>query len=404
MDNGRVLEEDFNGLASAQPSLPARWYLDPVHHARELKQIWARNWVYLCRAESLSAPRAFRTFDVAGQPDLLVRDEAGELKGFLNTCRHRGSILCTEREGVLARPLITCPYHQWAYDLTGRLRATGAMRPVAGFDRADHPLLSVGVAEWGGFVFVNLDPEAVPFDELYGAETAHVANWPLSELRVGHTYSKVLNCNWKIFWENFNECLHCPNIHPELCELVPIYGRAIMARRDDPEWQAHAGEQAPHVSGALREGAESWSMDGSAQGRLPGLIDADLVIGHSYVTLLPSVFIAHHADYVRAVRIRPLSVDRMELSAEWLFHPDLASKPGFDMERITRFAELVMDQDGRASELNQAGLIAERYEHGVLMQEEYEVFLFQDWIRGQLGEPQLGPSAASRASRRAPDR
>ncbi|QGX96819.1 aromatic ring-hydroxylating dioxygenase subunit alpha [Roseovarius faecimaris] len=401
MAEGSVLETNFNGLASAQPSLPAEWYYDPAHYARELSQIWGRNWVYLCRAESLEGPQSFRTFDVAGQPVLLLRDGEGRLKGFFNTCRHRGSILCTQAEGTLAKPLITCPYHQWVYDLTGRLRATGPMRPVAGFDRADHPLLEVSVAEWGGFVFVNLDRDAPGFESLYGAETAYVAHWPLEEMRVGHRYSKRLKCNWKIFWENFNECLHCPNIHPELSALVPIYGRAIMARRDDPDWQAHAEDDAPHLSGGLRDGAETWSMDGTAQGRLPGLTDEDVASGQRYVTVTPSVFVAHHADYVRSVQITPVSPEEMDLTSEWLFHPDTLAQPDFDMARITDFATLVLDQDGAASELNQAGLRAGAFTRGVLMQEEYEVFLFQDWIRQQLGEPMLGSGAASRASRRA---
>lgn len=401
MDDQPVLETRFNGLTHAVPSLPASWYLDPDHHAREMREIWGHTWVYLCRAEELEGPRAFRRFDVAGQPILLLRDGDGVLKGFFNTCRHRGSVLCPQAAGVLKKDLITCPYHQWAYDLTGRLRATGPMRPVDGFDRDDHPLLPVAVAEWGGFVFANLDAEAEPFEALYGAETAYVANWPLEDLRIGHRFSKQLDCNWKIFWENYNECLHCPNIHPELCELVPIYGRAIMARRDDPEWEAHANDDAPHVSGGLRTGAETWSMDGAAQGRLPGLSDDDVASGQRYVTVMPSVFIAHHADYVRTVRITPMAPDRMEISSEWLFHPEMMAQPGFDMTRITDFATLVMEQDGAACELNQAGLGARAFTQGVLMQEEYEVFLFHEWIRRQLGEPRLSDGAApSRASRR----
>ncbi|SPH17265.1 Anthranilate 1,2-dioxygenase large subunit [Defluviimonas aquaemixtae] len=401
MNDGPVLKSGFNGLTRAQPALPASWYIDPAHHDREMAQIWGRNWVYLCRAETLAGPRAFRTFDIAGQPVLIVRDAGDALKGFFNTCRHRGSILCTQAEGTLKKELITCPYHQWTYDLKGRLRATGPMRPVVGFERADHPLLPIAVAEWGGFVFVNLDPKAAAFETLYGAETTYVANWPLAEMRVGHTYSKSLNCNWKIFWENFNECLHCPNIHPELCDLVPIYGRAIMARRDDPDWQAHADDMAPHVSGGLRDGAETWSMDGAAQGTLPGLTEDDLVPGQRYVTVTPSCFFAHHRDHVRAVRITPTGPETMELSAEWLFHPDLLAQPGFDLARITDFGTLVMEQDGAACALNQAGLRARPFGHGVLMQEEYEVFLFQDWVRGRLGEPMRGQGAASRASRRA---
>ena len=400
MDDYPVLETGFNGLSRAMPALPASWYLDPAHHAREMSQIWTRNWVYLCRADTLEGPKAFRTFTVADQPILLLRDADNMLRGFFNTCRHRGSILCQEASGTLNKPLITCPYHQWAYDLTGRLRATGPMRPVDGFDRADHPLLPVSVAEWGGFVFVNLDPDAEAFETLYGAETAYVGNWPLKDLKVGHRYSKRMACNWKIFWENYNECLHCPNIHPELSALVPIYGRAIMARRDDPEWAHTASETVSHISGGLREGASSWSMDGSSQGRLPGLTGDDLDTGQRYVTVMPSVFIAHHADYVRSVQITPISATETQITAEWLFHPDMMSQPGFDMGKIVDFGILVMDQDAGASEINQAGLRSQAFEHGVLMQEEYEVFLFQDWIRGQLDEPKLGEGAPSRASRR----
>jgi len=401
MDDRPVLETGFNGLSRALPSLPSAWYTDPAHHAREIQAIWTRNWIYLCRAETLPEPRSFRTFEVAGQPLLVLRDRDGGLRAFFNTCRHRGSMLCRDASGTLARPMITCPYHQWVYDLTGRLRATGPMRPVPGFDRENYPLLSISLAEWGGFVFVNLDPEAKPFEQSHGAETAQVANWPLGELRVAHSYSKTLNCNWKVFWENFNECLHCPNIHPELCDLVPIYGRAIMARRDDPDWETHASDTAPHLSGTLRDGAESWTVDGAAQDILPGLTQEDVDSGQSYVTVMPSVFIAHHADYVRAVTITPLGPETMELSAEWLFHPETLARPDFDLERVTEFGTLVMEQDGAACETNQAGLRARAFEHGVLMQEEYEVFLFQDWVRAQLGEPRLGETPGSRASRRA---
>lgn len=400
MERKSVLESEFNGLTSAQPSLPAEWYFDSTHFARELDQIWTRNWVYLCRAETLANPCDFHRFDIAGQPVLLLRDEQGNLKGFLNTCRHRGSILCQEANGRLKKPLLVCPYHQWAYDLEGRLRATGPMRQIADFDRSDFPLFKISVAEWGGFVFANLDPEATAFEKLYGGETAFVSNWPLEDLRKGYTYSKVLKCNWKIFWENFNECLHCPNIHPELCDLVPIYGRAIMARRDDPEWQRDADNTAPHIGGGLKAGAESWSMDGTSQGRLPGLTDADVASGQRYVTITPSAFFAHHSDYVRSVKITPLTPETTEISAEWLFAPELLAQPDFDMSNITDFATLVLDQDGAACELNQEGLRARRFSQGVLMQEEYEVFLFQDWIREQLREPMIGATAQSRASRR----
>lgn len=400
MSEESALETRFNGLRAAQPSLPAAWYHDPAQHARELAAIWRRQWLYLCRAGELPEPGAFRTFTVAGRELMLLRDEAGVLRGYFNTCRHRGSVLCTAAAGRLERGRIVCPYHQWSYDLRGRLRATGRMRPVAGFDRAEHGLHPVAVAEWGGFVFASLaGDDATPFLERFGAELAPVANWPLADLVVGHRYRRTLRCNWKVFWENFNECLHCPNLHPELCELVPIYGRALMSRRDDPDWEAEAANPAPVFSGGLRQGAETWSRDGRAQGALAGLTEADRAAGQSYAVVLPSLFIAAHLDHVRAVRLLPLGPEETELSAEWLFDPEMLARPDFDLARITDLGALVMDQDGTACELNQRGLRSAA--RGVLMQEEYEVFLFHEWLRRQLGEPTLDGPARSRASRRA---
>ncbi|HUS54230.1 MAG TPA: aromatic ring-hydroxylating dioxygenase subunit alpha [Thermohalobaculum sp.] len=402
MASGGVMETRFNGLTAAQPALPASWYFDPVQYEREMRSIWQQNWVYLCRSDTLAGPKAFRTFTIAGQDLLLVRDEDDVLQGYFNTCRHRGSTLCTHASGTLERPLVVCPYHQWAYDLGGRLRATGPMRRVGGFDRTEFGLHRIAVAEWGGFVFANMAGDAAPpFIQQFGDELSLISPWPLANLVVGHRYRKTLNCNWKLFWENFNECLHCPGVHPELCELVPIYGRAIMARRDDPDWESPTRGDAPIFTGGLREGAETWSMDGRAQGMLPGLTDAERVPGQRYGMVLPSVFIAAYIDYVRLVRILPLGPDTMELSAEWLFDPEMLARPDFDMRRITDFGTLVMDQDGAACELNQGGLRSAAFKQGVLMQEEYEVFLFQDWIRGQLDEPTLGEPAPSRASRRA---
>ena len=402
MTDDRILEKGFNGLASAQPTLPASWYFDPAHFEREMRGIWHRNWIYLCRADSLSAAGEFRTFAIGGQEILVVRGEDAAAHGFFNTCRHRGSTLCTEETGRFDRR-ITCPYHQWAYGLDGRLLATGRMRQVAGFDRSGYGLHKVAIAQWGGCIFANLaGADAKPFDDVFGSELSFISSWPMESLVVGHRYSKELACNWKIFWENYNECLHCPNIHPELCELVPIYGRGIMARRDDPQWHEFAEDSTPLRSGRLREGAQTWSMDGSAQDELPGLTEEERASGQRYATLLPSIFIAAHVDYVRIVRLVPLAPEKTGLSAEWLFRPAMLERPDFDLARITDFATLVMEQDGMACELNQRGLKAAPYEQGVLMQEEYEVFLFQDWIRESLGEARLSPPPESRASRRRP--
>ncbi|MCB1472935.1 MAG: aromatic ring-hydroxylating dioxygenase subunit alpha [Rhodobiaceae bacterium] len=390
----------FNGLARAQASLPAAWYSDPDQYAREMAAIWTRSWLPFCRTGDLPDDGTYHAGELAGRNIVAVRKPGGDLAAFHNVCRHRGAEMCAAGSGRLQRPLLVCPYHAWAYDLAGRLVATGPARAVQGFDRARHPLLPVGIATWGGFIFINLaGGSQADFEAALGAELAPLANWPLDTLEVAHVDTREIACNWKVFWENFNECLHCPGIHPDLCDLVPIYGRGIMVREDDPDWRSHAGETAPRWSGALRDGAATWADGGLAQGQpLPGLSEADVARGHTYGVALPGIFVVGHVDYVRAVTVTPLGPQRMRLTATWFLPPGRRDEPGFDLERITRFAIRVLGEDAAACELNQRGLASAPFEAGTLMQEEYEVYAFHRWVRARLGE---GEAAGSRAGRRA---
>ena len=158
---------------------------------------------------------------------MVLRDTAGDLKAFHNTCRHRGSILCTKAAGKIAGKLLTCPYHQWAYAMDGRLIATSSHAEPVGFDKSDYGLFPVHLRIWRGGVFVCLDDTPPDMEKSFERGSDRIENWPMEDLVVAHSWTKVMACNWKIFWENFNEFLHCPNVHPELCELVPLYGRRV---------------------------------------------------------------------------------------------------------------------------------------------------------------------------------
>ena len=391
MSESKTFAPEFNGLTSSQRTLPYRYYYDEQQFRRELDAIWARNWIYLCRAETLAASGDYRVFEIAGREIILLRNEAGGLAAYFNSCRHRGSTLCRDESGRFRRGRITCPYHSWTYDLQGRLLATGTARAVSGFEREDFSLSGVAIAEWGGFVFANLQgAEARSFEAALGEELAPLANWPLAELRVGHRFSKTIACNWKLFWENFNECLHCPKVHPGLCQLVPIYRRGIMVRNDDPKWRERADSDDPKDTGRLRADAETWSPDGHAvTATFDGLTEAERERGHTYAVALPSLFIVGHVDYVRSVQITPLDSERMQIDAEWLLSPAALADPNLDLPKLASFAEQVMREDGEACETNHRGLRSAAEPQGVLMQEEYEVFAFQEWIRRELGETPL---------------
>jgi len=377
--------QPFNALTHAEATLPAAWYYDRDHHARELQQIWERSWIYVCRAEDLADPLTYRTIEIGTQNIVVLRDQDGSLKAFHNACRHRGSMLCQGREGRLSR-LIVCPYHQWSYAPDdGRLVKTSSFADPEGFEKSDYGLFRVAVADWRGCIFIHLNPEAV-FDPqiVFNRPPDNLANFPLEEMRIGHRWASEIACNWKTFWENFNECLHCPNIHPELVDLVPMFQRRIINPMDVPGWE-DLPEDGARTRGGMKDGAETWSSDASAQGRLiPELTEVDHARGHTYATALPSIFVAGYPDHIRIVRLRPLGPERTEISAEWLFPEATLEDPDYDRAKVVDFGILIMDQDAKACELNQQGLHARPFDKGVLMPEEYLLKRFQDWVRATL--------------------
>ncbi|TIS11703.1 MAG: aromatic ring-hydroxylating dioxygenase subunit alpha, partial [Mesorhizobium sp.] len=317
------------------------------------------------------------------QEVVVLRDEAGSLRAFHNTCRHRGSQLCLESEGRLKARLLTCPYHAWSYSLRGDLVRVPSKSLPEGFDKENYPLYRVALSVWRGFVFINLaeDPDGSG-EASFDSASRDLSNWPLETLVPGHRLTKVMNCNWKIFWENFNECLHCPGVHKDLSRLVPIYGRGLMARHDDPEWARYADNDAPEFSGGLRAGAETWSRDGRVHGPVfAGLTPAERAAGQTYATSLPSMFVVGHVDYVRTVRLAPLGPEQTELTAEWLFAPDALAQT--DIDNIVAFGAQVLEEDAAICEINQKGMHSIRHQAGVLMPEEYDLRRFHEWVRGR---------------------
>jgi glycine betaine catabolism A len=380
--------EAYRGLTELKQGLPSFYYYDALHHEHELHALWYANWLYVCRSDALNGARSFRTFTIGDQEILLLRDETSRLRAFHNTCRHRGSRLCGEVAGIMRGNSIQCPYHRWSYSLDGELLGFPSIARVEDFDKRDYGLYKVAVAEWGGFVFVNLrGTEAPPLDTALRAKAGRLDNWPLAELVVGHTHQMTLACNWKVFWENFSECYHCPGIHPELSRLVPIYGRSIMGPYEDPDWARHRDDEDPRFRGGLRPGAATWSMDGQVHGAtFPGLTAEERKAGQTYMTAWPTMFVVGHVDYVRIVSLKPLGVELTEISAEWLFPRETLEQTGFDMANVVEFGHLVLEQDGAACTLNQKGLRAIAHKQGVLLPQEYAVFAFQEWVRAGLAQ------------------
>ncbi len=352
-------------------SLPRAAYTAPAWFGREQATVWAGNWVMLGRLCDLPMGR-MRAVTVAGAPVLICRDAAGVVTAFHNVCRHRGAELCRS-ERTVGR-LITCPYHAWAYGLDGRLVSVGHATPTADFDKDQNGLLAVPHLIWNGFLFVNLQGQG-GLDPDMGLDALN--NWPMERLVTGHRSERLLNCNWKVFWENYNECLHCPGIHPELSDRVPVYAKGIMGLEEVSD---------PTDSGTrLKSGTQSWTPTGAACGPVfDGLTDRQKLTGASFVTIWPSCYIVAHVDYVRSVRLEPVSANQTRLVAEWHFTPETLAQPDFDAAQIASFAQIVLDQDGDAVEMNQRGFASPAFTAGRLMPQEYEIHRFHNWLLAQM--------------------
>ncbi len=360
-------------------SLPAQFYFDPIHYGREQKLIWAKNWIYAARVNDL-APLVVKRFTIAGENLIIVKDDTETISCFHNVCRHRGSELCAHPETRLKSKLISCPYHEWSYDLQGNLVRTPFATATSDFKKQDHGLFRVHTKVWNGFVFVCLADNPPDFNLAPDMGQNALDNWPMEELVTGHAMTKTIACNWKVFWENYNECLHCPGIHPELCDMVPVYRQGVMAENETPNWQPEAA-----TSPGLKSGARSWTMNGKPCGQeFLNLTAEQREAGHFFVTLMPTMYIVAHVDYVRAVSLRPTGPELTELQSEWLFPKSALNKPDFDLSNVVGFATTVMLQDGAACEMNQRGLKSSAFKQGRLMPQEYAVHDFQKWVRRQL--------------------
>ncbi len=371
-------------LNSVKTSLPTDWYTDSDHYQKELHAIWYRDWVCVGRLEMIPERGDFVVARIGSQSLIVTRGAENSVRSFHNTCRHRGSILCTTTRGRFRNNRIICPYHTWTYLTDGSLVSTPGRFETDDFAASDYSLYAVETDVWGGFIFVNLaeNPRSDLLSYL-GREAEYVENWPLTDMRSVHQETFPVACNWKLFWENYNECYHCPRIHPELCKIMPDYKEAVFDPIDVPGWT-------PRYEGdpgraAVAENANTWSMTGElAMPEIAGPTEKEIQRGVEFSSIAPSMYVVAHPDYVRSVRVVPTGAESIELVVDWMLPKDRCVDSDDQLEAIVSLAKKVVEQDGEVCELNQKGLHSLRHEHGMLVPQEFDVWNFHQWIRSRL--------------------
>ncbi len=333
--------------------LPARCFTSPEMFDQELERLFCEHWVCLGHVAALSAPGDFLTTAWGSESVLVLRDHDGALRAFHNVCRHRGARLCVAESGRLG-PTIQCLYHAWTYGLDGALLGAPHMDEVTGFARADYPLHQVALEHCDGLLFINLAAEPPPLAESLAPLPGKFARWNLPLLRRARRLEYTVAANWKLLFENFNECYHCPLVHPGLAKLTPF---------DSSENDLAEG---PILGGfmALAPGRSSLTHSGNRCGALARDLPADDQRRVYFYSIFPNLLLSLHPDYVLLHTVWPQATNRTLVRCDWLFHPDSFEASDFNPDEAVAFWDEVNRQDWRVCELSQLGISSRAYRPG----------------------------------------
>lgn len=343
----------YSRTAYGAKTLPSRYYASAEVFQAEQEQIFLTQWLCVGRAKQIAQVGDYFLTQVAGESLILVRDRQGVARGFYNVCRHRGTRLCTEPTGHFSHT-IQCPYHAWTYGLDGQLLGAPNMQEVMQFNKADYPLPPVAVREWEGFLFINLASQPEPFEQIYAPILHKFADWQLPELVTVQQQVYEVAANWKLIFQNYSECYHCPTVHPVLNRLTPY---------------RNAGndlEEGLILGGPMRMSDKNGSMTLTGQRCATPLssLSGDALCCVYYYTLFPTMFISLHPDYLLTHRLEPLAAERTRIICEWHFHPTAIAQTDFDPQPAVSFWDMTNRQDWHVCELSQQGISSRAYTPG----------------------------------------
>jgi len=341
-------------------TLPRRYFVSPDVFAQEQEKIFSKQWVLVGHQSRIAQAGDYFTAEIAGESLIIVRDKRGEIHGFYNVCRHRGSRLIENRKGQLSAA-IQCPYHAWTYGLDGRLLGAPHMDDVLGFNKTDYSLHPVNVALWEGFIFVNLadastsrsNRDYISLEEWFAPLAGKFARWNLPALLSARRIKYDVRANWKLIFQNYSECYHCLGVHPELSKISP---------HDSAENDLIEG---PFLGGFMRIASDkSLTISGHTCALPVGDFGDEDFRFVFYYSIFPNMLMSLHPDYVMVHQLEPQSPERTLILCDWFFHPDAFNRVDFRPDDAIEFWDMVNRQDWHVCELSQQGISSRAYVPG----------------------------------------
>jgi len=362
-----ALQKNEQTIAKTK-TLPQRYFASSEIFADEQAEIFSKVWLLVGHQSQVPSPGDYIVQDVNRESLIVIRDKDEKIRGFYNVCRHRGTRLKEDACGHASA--IQCPYHAWTYGLDGRLIGAPHMDEVPGFNKSDYSLHPVNLGLWNGFIFVNLTEagtrlrseatarqapgDFISLDRWFAPLNGKFADWNMSILRPAKRIEYDVRANWKLMFENYSECYHCPGVHPMLSKVSPY---------DSAENDLAEG---PFLGGFMKiNPGKSLSMSGNA---------CALEIEHNhekestrrvfYYSIFPNMLLSMHPEYVMVHQLWPQSPGRTLIRCDWFFHPEAFNRPDFKPEDAIEFWDTTNKQDWHVCELSQQGIASRAYRPG----------------------------------------
>ena len=331
---------------SRAETMPARWYTEPEFLKLEAEKIFYKTWQPVGRVEDVLRAGDFFSCEVLDQPLVIVRNTEGDLRAFYNVCPHRAAVVAHGRGN---RKSLQCKYHGWTYDLNGRLLRAPEFEGVKNWDAQNVCLRSVQVEAWGPWIFVNLDPCAASMATIYGdiGEEIAAAGFNLSQMRLVERRDYLIECNWKVYVDNYLEGYHLPIAHPGLFKEVDYDQYRVDAFRYYSKQHAPIRDVDP---GEARD--RRYVRSGEAE--------ADAL----YYWVFPNVMLNVYLDNTSINIIIPVGHDKTLTIFEWYFEAPGTGEGWESMQQIIAFSDEIQQEDIELCEWVQRGLRSKAYETG----------------------------------------
>jgi phenylpropionate dioxygenase-like ring-hydroxylating dioxygenase large terminal subunit len=343
--------------------LPREYYTDPARYQRELDLIFSKQWRYFGHISEVPETGDYLVRDISAENVIVARGEDGELNGFLNVCRHRGSRLTFEVCGKAKS--FSCPYHGWRYDLTGALRnAPTMLSGNADFDFADYGLYKVQIEVWKGFIFICTGEEPLPSISKELDRAKNFDRIGSENIKLIAREEKTFKSNWKLVLENFLECYHCATAHPEFSEVVDVFGQFSTMGE---EWEI--GEYIPDACNLLKEGMKTWAPNGeyvcqTKLGEFAKGVEPEQGFAAAFLATPAVWWLCFYPDFGVTQHLEPVSVEETRWVTNWWVNKDAVEGRDYNVEELTALLKLVNEQDREICDGTQLGMHSHRFKQG----------------------------------------